>query len=743
MIFRDESNYPFFLLRRTPNVPFLSYLLWLLSTVSTFMLYPARGHGRALLLGARPSARLNTTSTAAAATTTSTITSSTTICLSQQRRWVGAKINRKPAKGQRLLIELCKAQYPLAEELKSTGVWLSSSSSKPGPKPKNPKKTVKSTPENKVAGDRTRINVVNQDLVRDTIDYIKPTLARHAGCDLISIYPGAGLWSTALHDAVQPRSHLLLEPDEDLYRPFLKPLLQQPGVRIVPKSGIVWNELNEVLTPEYLPQQVEIPRSLTDPIPCNDTLLVSINLAMYPKRRFSLFDSMSRMVLYQLVTSLRSSSLFQKYGRVRMLVWIPDDEKGQLLPRVLHHRARLAIEGELCTEYIAEVCGEDIARDLQGRPNPKRDILLDAFAEKDEGKKAREEKGWSTKRWGQVDMESIRLALNRMHEAGIKTPEGRASFHFEQFSKLGLPLDKPVDLTKHISFTSRQTGVELEALQKRHGVEPMDRLSSEYKRMQAIRHYHARLDRELAHSQEFVRGYDRLLELYHRAATAIDPAERDRLSEEARLSEEQWDEAYAKMPMYLSHSATSARDMFHLVRQPADLGPVLNWDRRPYEPLPVSSTDFFPNISCSLLDIQPKMPDPLLRAMGSGSNKSGDIFDLMLGSLLAQRRKPVVELMDSMWPGMRDGVLPHCTSLRDPAQGGVVAGGSSSISARVLNQVQLMEILREFMRWPFRPTYQEMVGRHVDDGSEEKFGVSSGPLAEDDHPMGNQSLESF
>lgn len=655
--------------------------------------------------------------------------------------------SRKVHKPQRLLAEICNAQHPLAVELKETGVWVIPESSRPGPKPRSSKKTfgeqlgeTRDKKAARVAGDRNRVNIVNQDLVRDTLDYIKPTLTRHVGCDLISIYPGAGLWSTALHEAVQPRSHLLLEPDETLYRPFLEPLLHQPGVRLVPKSGIVWDELNTVLTPEYLPHQVEFPRSFTDPIPQNDSLLVSINLAMYPKRRYSLFESMSRMVLYQLVSSLRSSSLFQKYGQVRMLVWIPDDEKAQLVPRVLHHRNRLAIEGELCTKYIAEVCGEDASRDLQGKHVTKQ-VAKDAAADNEDAKATKEEKSWNTKRWGQVDMESIRLALNRMRGPGIETPKGRASFHLEKFKDLQLSLDKPVDMKQHISLTGRMTGVELEALEQRHKEEAFDRHGADWKRMLAIRHYHTRLERELAHSEKYVAGYEELLELYRRATTASDPTERDRYAEEARLFEQRWDEAFVKMPMYLSHSATSARDNFHLLQQPADLGPVLNWDRRPYEPLPVTGTDFFPNVSCSLLDIQPKTPDSNFRAVGPGSNKAGDIFDLMLGSFLGQRRKPIVELMDSMWPGTRDSILPLCTSLRDPARGGVPARGSSSIAARVLNQVQLMEILREFMRWPFRPSYQEMVGRHADDKGDGGFGGSS-PLA-DDGPMGNQSMDAF
>lgn len=633
-------------------------------------------------------------------------------------------------KVQRLLVDHCKAEHALAQELQDTGVWFVTDTNKSGTKQKaKPKKTkskkaaaggAKPLPR----GDRTRINIVNPDVVRDAIEYIKPTLARHHGCDLISVYPGAGLWSKALHDAVQPRSHLLLEPDEDLYTPFLKPLLTQPGVRLVPKSGIVWNELNEILTPEYLPHQVEIPRSFDGPIPRNDTLLVSINLAMYPKKRFSYFDSLSRMVLYQLVSSMRSSSLFQKYGRVRMLIWIPNDEKDGLLPRILHHRTRLATEGELCTEYIAEVCGEDSSAVPAGKGTSNSNG-------KEKTKSSDEDRSWNTKRWGQLDMESMRLTLNRMREAKLKTPPGKESFYMQQFFKLGFSTDTPVDPDKYLTFAGRQTDPELEALQQRDKETPMDHKSPEWQRMANITYYHNRLDRDIVRAQDYIKGQRELLALQQRFAAATDPVERERLGEELRLSEESWNKAFTKMPTYLSHVVTNARDNLHLLQQPPELGPVLSWDRRPYEPLPLRPDDFFPNIPCALLDIQPKVPDPLLRCMGPGSTKSGDVFDLIMSVLLLQRRKPVIQLMDNLWPGTYEDVYPRCPSLRDPAQGGIPLSGWSSINARVLNQVQLMEILRSFMAWPFRPPYSQMVGRHGEDKGDDIPGLS-----DEDSPVG-------
>ena len=93
-------------------------------------------------------------------------------------------------------------------------------------------------------------------------------------------------FTKALHDAVQPRSHLLLEPDEELYTPYLKPLLKEQNVKLIPKSGIVWHELQEVLTPEHLPNQIEFDRLDLDKDPDRE-LLHPQELAVAAKLRLS------------------------------------------------------------------------------------------------------------------------------------------------------------------------------------------------------------------------------------------------------------------------------------------------------------------------------------------------------------------------------------------------------------------------------------------------------------------------
>jgi hypothetical protein len=531
------------------------------------------------------------------------------------------------------------------------------------------------------------------------ISYLKPSLERHKGCDLISVYPGAGLFTNALHDAVEPRSHLLLEPDETLYAPFLKPLLEKPNVKLVPKSGIIWQDLEEVLTPEYLPNQVEFNRlDLGKDPPRNDTLLVHMNLAMYPKRKYGLFDSVSRMVLYQLISSIRTSTRFQKYGQVRMLVWVPDEEKEVIVPRIVQNRKKGAIEAELATEYIAEVCGHDGQLDSEGVAVDRKNTRV---------------------RPHQLDLESVRQTMVRMREGGYVTPRDRGTRLLRQFKEMRKPLDTPLNLTSEpFSFDKSFQG-ELENMQREAEEGLIKKGTKAASRLSMLAHYSTWLDKMATRLLELTKEHDAIVEQYRQAEQAKadgDEARAQELRDEAKRLNDEYNSRVRKLPEYVKAQVKLLRDQLHVLRQPADLGPVLAWDRRPWEPLKVQPNEFFPNQPCALLDIQPKATHRLLRHIGPGTSNAGDIFDMILTHLGQNTLVPLVSTMDHIWPGARSGLEAEVKTVHDPAAGGSPLTGEAVFGARAANQVQLLELLEEFMRWPFMPSYPDLVGRLEDDG---------------------------
>ncbi|KAK7699509.1 hypothetical protein SLS64_011647 [Diaporthe eres] len=609
--------------------------------------------------------------------------------------------------------EVYEDSYPTATKLKDTGLFA-------------PRKK-KASKKDAVTGDGSRVNIVNKRLANDVVSYLEPSLERHKGCDLISIYPGVGLFAKSLHDAVQPRSHLLLEPDEALYTPFLKPLLKEKNVRLVPKSGIIWSELQEILSPEYLPNQVEFDRlDLDKAPPRNDTLLVNMNLSMYPKKKYNMFDSMSRMILYQLITSIRTSTQFQKYGQVRMLVWIPDDEKTSIIPRMVQLRKKGAVEAELVTEYMAEVCGKD--------------GTLDEETESAKGKHTKV-------RPHQLDLESMRQAVVRMRDRGHVTPYGRDTKLLKQFKEMDVPLDTPLPLTEEVFSATKAFRSEIEDMRKQEEAGMIEKGSKTDTRFKMLKHYDKWLDRLAVKLLDFTKRrdvMDKLLKQAHQAKADGDEDRAQKLVDETKRLNEEYNNSVRQLPDYVKSQLNLLRDQLHVMRQPAELGPVMSWDRRPFEPLRVRPTEFFPNTPLALIDIQPKAPHPLLRHIGPGTSNAGDIFDLILAIIMQNTLVPLVHNMDHVWPGARDGLEPEVETVRDPATGGTPFTGEAVFGCRAANETQLLELLEKFIKWPFKPSYAELVGRLEDDSLVDD---SSSPGLEEDGPgglgMGNTTLDAF
>ncbi|KAI0891039.1 S-adenosyl-L-methionine-dependent methyltransferase [Annulohypoxylon nitens] len=553
---------------------------------------------------------------------------------------------------------------PVAEQLAATGTWVVRRGRKSG----------------KDKADKTRVNVVSEQLCDDILSYISPTLDRHEGCDLIDIYPGAGLWSQKLHDRLKPRSHILMEPDAKFYEPFLQPLLDRPGTTLVPASGLVWRELSQILTPDYLPRQKVRPPGRENRR--NNKLLVTANIAFHPKKRFLGFGSLANLILYQFIDAIRTSSLFQRYGLVRMLIWTRHDDMHGLLPKVVQRRKKLAVESELYCEWVNEVCG---------REDPDfvwyaRDDIINA--------------------------NSNVAVSRRMRDAKLKMPKEREPATLKAARKIAMSGKKIIPGVTIPSFKRNYQG-QLRELEEAFKEGSFDKDSATYDKM---KHHQWRAnweEKKYSYMHDLIEGLDHITSM-HESGKAT--------PEEIKELEAEWEENVESHAEGFIDEFITYKDNLHYYRQDP---PLLNWDRRPYESMVVKPEEFFPNIECSLLDIQPKSVHPLLRETGPKSSRAGDSFDLILSSLMTQSTTPVGQTLDSLMPGAADYIMPRWKSARDADHGGVLAKTRySELTPRMLNARQWEELLELWMEWPFRPTFSELVGRTQDEALDEDSIVS-------------------
>ncbi|KAK6863491.1 S-adenosyl-L-methionine-dependent methyltransferase [Apiospora arundinis] len=565
----------------------------------------------------------------------------------------------KPAARKNILLKSeLTAVTPTAQKLVDTGLWKHRTGKAPGEGPEGedgddqPKKPKKPRAKKGPKGDKNRVNIVSEELCDDIISYIGSSLKRHKGCDILDLYPGAGLWSRKLNDYLKPRSHILMEPDAEFYTPFLQDLIDRPGTRLVPQSGILWKELSSVLNPEFLPHQQLAPQSHR-----NDTLLVTGNIALHPKKRFMGFSSIARLVQHQFVDAIRAGQIFHRYGQVRLLLWTRRDDEGSLLSRSMQRRKRSAIEAELYCEHIHEVCGK-----------PGSDSV------------------WYV-RDANLDRYSAQLTAQRMKASKMTMPKRRTpQHHKDALVELKKKSTRIVPGTLPPTFV-RPYHETLANLQENNETNEYEKDSEERMLMRKLNWREnsdiARFDSIFQRQQ----AYDAIVALRKDGKTS---------EEEIRKLEMEWDDEFSRLPDSKRGDYLACSDNLHLVRQDP---PVLAWDQRQYEPLETSELDFFPNVDT-----------------GPGSNRAADIFELLTRALLMSSASSLHKLLDGIWPGAADWIIPRCKSLHDPALGGkALKCQYSSMSPRILNQQQWEELLELWMEWPFRPSYQELLARSQDD----------------------------
>jgi len=544
------------------------------------------------------------------------------------------------------------ANTPTAKNLHGIGVWASD------------RRTGKEKkPQPKVKGDERRVNLVDERLCDDIFGYYGDSLReRHQGCDIVDFYPGAGVWSKKLNDLLKPRSHILLEPDEDLYKPFLAPLLEKPNTTLIPKSGITWEDLHEILSPKYLPHQVEQPR---DQAPTrNDTLLITANFSWFPKRKFKSWASVTQLLLFQFVDAIRSSNLGQKYGLVRMLVWTLDDEKTHLLPRCVQLRRRLAVEGELACEWVVEVAGSE---------NTNTKFPRDEY----------------------IDLESTQNTIDKMRANGIVTPAGRESPGLAK----ALALEHKVVAGNQPPKVTASNSAEFEDLREQLEKGLILPMSPKRRRLTLLANYHTTDENFRVIIMEILAEKAAVSKLFEEAKSPADLA-----AAQKRAAE--WNKRIASEKNALVNALRPCHDNLHIFRQSP---PVLHWDRRPVEPLLVKAEEFFPNVPCSLLDIQPKAAHPHIRRTNNNS-KTADVFELIVRQLIGYSASPSGDVLEKLHPGARQDIIPECPSLTDPKMGGSPMGGQwGDINGRCLNQKQLEELITAWAKSPFAPDFKDLL----------------------------------
>lgn len=539
------------------------------------------------------------------------------------------------------------------------------------------------------------VDVVSESLCDQIIDYIGHDLDKHKGCDIIDLHPGACLWSQKIHQRLKPRRHLLLEPDERYLDPFINPLLDQKdsAYRHTSLSGAApkgyFDTYDKIFNDSLLPARDPLPNHdprLREP---NSSLLVIGSLVRRygDVRTGSNAVAFPNLILHHLAEAAQTNVMFQRYGLVRVLLWVPDEIKTSILPDSVLHRTGYSINLESAFD-IAEVVGSD--RSQLSRTELNKKIV-------------------HRQRQDQLDVWSARRVLERMQSNGMVLPEHRRPEMHQKaldtddeslsyYNPVHLPQDKSLQAAVDHHEKRLNELAEFAAIpraKRKNLTAPETRFeftsaSQEYIKLSdqpSCRLYLDSWGLQIALEHE-----------YNATKTKIPEEIRADLGTRILAADKKLsaipEKMFGKDVIKQMHVLTD--ELFALCRP----NPMMEWDRRPFEPMTAADEEFWPRFPMRLVDLKPR-PETLGHDL-MNATEANHVRRGLLKAMFTHPSAPLLESIDRLGPGARDIVGPE---FKDPSLGGRM--DPTRLLTKDITREQLSALTKAYIEWPFRPLGSE------------------------------------
>ena len=519
------------------------------------------------------------------------------------------------------------------------------------------------------------------------------------GCTIIDINPGIGLWSSMLHDYLKPRNHILMEPKQKIYLPFLQPLLDTPGssyqLKDWPESDL-WHPrryVEEGLLPDEEGHGGPPP---TTENPNNSILIVANMVGQRAKIRREIGPVISaHRAAIHLSHAVKHQTGFQRHGPLRVLLWLSDEDTRGLLPRTVGYRAKTSVHMEANFD-LEQIVSFPLASDS----------------------KIRREDG--------LDIESSKQVARRMQERDIKIPvhrQRRLESERSDLSEVTRPwhkelrqLEEDYQLRKFSKYVESSTGEssdqdESGARSGKGSKRKLGVCTPEYKKMMTLRSVangqNVSMDRinKVLREQEKIDQMD--LDLHR---DNIDSSEQRRIIEALDSSIQDYKKAQETL------TVKQLKTLFFLDddrRAFAMDPPLLMWDRRKAEPLLAKEDDFYGSGKVALLDFQPKRRDEMPM-----TSEQSLYFDMISTCIFGPRGQTTLRHLKTIAPGAFEALVPQVPAIRDPRKGGRY--DIDSVRARVLTLEMIHGLAVAWDNWAFKPPVESALTQ---------FGISPEEIA--------------
>ena len=505
-----------------------------------------------------------------------------------------------------------------------------------------------------------------------------------------------------LHNYLKPRSHILVEPRQDIYLQYLKHLLDVPGSRYILRDWddhIPW-QTEPYFTDGLLPDLQNSENSVPEPTGRNDSLLIIANMSSLHNKSNTLSSSGhdSHRKLLAFANAVSAGSGFHAHGPVRMLMWVTEKEKQNILPRTVSHRKRASLYWEMYCHIEEIVTGSQPVREKIG----SREDFLNVASSQQVAERMRrqnlqipEGRRDETQRKVQESLQGdIRDDAVTVANAGCISPSISREWHKELRQ-----LRAGFESGKLSQFIGGAPGLETTE-RKRRG--DSRHFTPEWMRLVEMERTVKSQERRkndvgtLVNQQEELDALE--LDAYREG---LDEVERQEKLHELEQHSRDFKAQLAKLNV-------ARRKQFNFLlddrRAFAQNPPLLMWDHRSAEPLVARDDEFYRPKELALLDIQPRFPNPFPMTIAQEA-----YFRVITGTLFSYGSQTPA-CLKQLAPGAMEALVSRVPALQDPRKGG--RRSLEDLRSRVMTGEMAHGLALAWDKWAFKPLLNdELWGR--------------------------------
>lgn len=524
---------------------------------------------------------------------------------------------------------------------------------------------------------------------------------------MIDLQPGACLFSSKLHDFLKPKWHLLVEPEDHYFKPFIKPLLDKPGSTYrytqlnISHSSSYWSEFQRIQRdPTLLPPRPSLPVEDPKRRQFDPSLLVIGNLARQPRAKANTHSvAQAQLMLHQLGRHALANQYFQNAGLVRMMLWLPEVYKPAILAAVPWLRSGFNVGLDMGLNISEAVFVESLDSIYQGRTN--------AFKQR-------------RRRSGILDDLSNHDVQERMRKAEISPPQGRQLQSLDSGSPPAVKSVVPVSpLSPNIGSVSElQAKIDITSSRLRdmfswlrYAITPNKAALAtiEYPQAAVAVEEFLKLSNQGLKKERITVLLDLALRLVNIETNfkELEDNNADRTSlgdlrKSILVLDHEFTDLFERASMY---TKTAVQDLFE-DQMAFFLSPsLLTLYQRSYQPLKADADEFWPKQDLALFDIIPKGRDLAVPGLANSEEATRFCAEL-LQMLFTSRGLSLPQALDRVGVNAAKDLIPMVPAITDARKGGRL--NPNNLRVRMVTEEMVEGLVKAFFEWPFRPQSWEL-----------------------------------